>query len=123
MKTQDHEPITDPPAMTPGDIYFILFRHKWKIILLSLAGIAAAGAYWWFCPPPYQSEARLFVRYVLDNHSMNADSKNAQMTSPDSMGQSIINSEIEILTSFDLAEEAAKNFGPDKILSKYGGGN
>lgn len=123
MKTPDHDDqITDPPAMTPGDIYFILFRHKWKIILLSLAGIAAAAAYWWFYPPPYQSEARLFVRYVLDNRSVN-DSKNAQMTSPDTMGQSIINSEIEILTSFDLAEQAAKNIGPDKILAKYGGGN
>lgn len=109
--------------MTPGDIYFILFRHKWKIILLSLAGIAAAAAYWWFYPPPFQSEARLFIRYVLDNHSVNADGKNAQMTSPDEMGQSIINSEMEILSSFDLALEAAKNIGPDKILAKYGGGN
>ncbi|HTV42215.1 MAG TPA: Wzz/FepE/Etk N-terminal domain-containing protein [Candidatus Sulfotelmatobacter sp.] len=123
MKTPNYDQTTEPPAMTPGDIYFILFRHKWKIILLSLAGIAAAGAYWWFCPPPYQSEARLFIRYVLDNHSVNADGKNAQMTSPDEMGQSIINSEIEILTSFDLAEEAAKNIGPDKILAQYGGGN
>ena len=109
--------------MTPGDIYFILFRHKWKIILLSLAGIAAAAAYWWFCPPPYQSEARLFVRYVIDSHSVNAEGKNSQMTSPDAMGQSIINSEMEILTSFDLAVEAAKNVGPDKVLAKYGGGN
>jgi uncharacterized protein involved in exopolysaccharide biosynthesis/Mrp family chromosome partitioning ATPase len=123
MKTPDHDEITDPPAMSPGDIYFILFRHKWKIILLSLTGIAAAAAYWWFYPPPYESEARLFVRYVLDNHSVNTDAKNAQTTSPDAMGQSIINSEIEILTSFDLAEQAAKNIGPDKILAKYGGGN
>ncbi|HEV2330577.1 MAG TPA: Wzz/FepE/Etk N-terminal domain-containing protein [Verrucomicrobiae bacterium] len=123
MKTTNHDQDIDPPAITPGDIYFILFRHKWKIILLSLAGIGAAAAYWWFFPPPYQSEARVFIRYVLDSRSVNADPKNAQMTSPDEMGQSIINSEIEILTSFDLAEEAAKNVGPDKILAKYGGGN
>ena len=123
MKTPNHDQNSELPAMAPGDIYFILFRHKWKIILLSLAGIAAAGAYWWFYPPPYQSEARLFIRYVLDSHSVNADGKNAQMTSPDALGQSIINSEIEILTSFDLAQEAAKNIGPDKILAKYGGGN
>ncbi len=25
------------------DIYFILFRHKWKIILLSLAGLVGAA--------------------------------------------------------------------------------
>ncbi len=123
MKTLNYDQNTDPPAFTPGDIYFILFRHKWKIILLSLTGIAAAAAYWWFYPPPYQSEARLFVRYVLDNRRLDADPKNAQMTSPDEMGQSIINSEMEILTSFDLAKEAAKDIGPDKILAKYGGGN
>jgi len=123
MKTTSYDQDNEPQAMAPGDIYFILFRHKWKIILLALAGIAAAAAYWWFYPPPFQSEAKLFVRYVLDNHSVNTDAKNAQMTSPDNMGQSIINSEMEILTSYDLAEEAAKDVGPGKILAKYGGGN
>lgn len=123
METSNYDHETEPPAMAPGDIYFILFRHKWKIILLSLAGIGAAAAYWWFYPPPFQSEARLFIRYVVDSRSVNADTKNAQTTSPDSMGQSVINSEIEILTSFDLAKEAAQNIGPQKILAKYGGGN
>lgn len=123
MKTTNHNQTIESPAMTPGDIYFILFRHKWKIILLSLAGIAAAAAYWWYCPPPFQSEAKLFVRYVLDNRAVGTNPKNAQMTSPDEMGQSIINSEMEILTSYDLAAQAAKNIGPSKILAQYGGGN
>lgn len=123
MKTNELNQNDEPSAMTPGDIYFILFRHKWKIILLSLLGIGAAAAYWWFCPPPYQSEAKLFIRYVVDSRSVNADPKNAQMTSPDEMGQSIINSEIEILTSYDLAEQAANDIGPKKILAKYGGGS
>ncbi|MGH7980494.1 MAG: Wzz/FepE/Etk N-terminal domain-containing protein, partial [Limisphaerales bacterium] len=105
MKTSNYDQNTDPPAMTPGDIYFILFRHKWKIILLSLAGIAAAAAYWWFYPPPYQSEARLFIRWVEEVHPINTQ-KNAQVTSPDALGQSIINSEMEVLSSFDLAREA-----------------
>src|SRR5215469_4301732 len=123
MKTTNHNQTIESPTMTPGDIYFILFRHKWKIILLSLAGIAAAAVYWWYCPPPFQSEAKLFVRYVLDSRSVSTDPKNAQMTSPDEMGLSIINSEMEILTSYDLADQAAKNIGPSKILAKYGGGN
>lgn len=123
MKTTNHDQNNEPPAMAPSDIYFILFRHKWKIILLSLAGIAAAAAYWWYYPPPYQSEAKVFIRYVLDTRSLNTDPKNAQMTSPDEMGQSIINSEMEILTSFDLAKQAAQDIGPAKILAQYGGGN
>ncbi len=121
MNAMDHS--NEPAAMAPSDVYFILFRHKWKIILLSLAGIAAAAAYWWYCPPPFQSEAKLFVRYVVDNRAVSTDPKNAQTTSPDAMGQSILNSEMEILTSFDLAEEAARDIGPDKILAGYGGGN
>jgi succinoglycan biosynthesis transport protein ExoP len=100
MKT-NHNQNNEPPSMTPGDIYFILFRHKWKIILLSLAGIAAAAAYWWYFPTPFQSEARIFVRYVLDSRTVEGP-KNAQMTSPDAMGESILNSEVEILTSYDL---------------------
>lgn len=74
-------------------------------------------------PPPYQSEARLFIRYVVDDHAVSTDPKNAQTTSPDTMGQSILNSEMEILTSFDLAEQAAKDIGPQKILAPYGGGD
>lgn len=123
MKNTNYNQNDEPAAMTPGDIYFILFRHKWKIILLSLAGVTAAAAYWWYYPSPYQSEAKLYVRYVLDSHSVNTDPKNAQMSSPDAMGESILNSEMEILTSFDLAQEAAKDIGPEKILAKYGGGN
>ncbi|HXB58410.1 MAG TPA: Wzz/FepE/Etk N-terminal domain-containing protein [Candidatus Acidoferrales bacterium] len=123
MKTTNYDQDYEPQAMAPGDIYFILFRHKWKIIVLSLAGIVATAAYWWYYPPPFQSEAKLLIRYVLDNRSINANSKNAQMSSPDNMGQSIVNSEMEILTSYDLAQEAAKDIGPEKILAKYGGGN
>jgi succinoglycan biosynthesis transport protein ExoP len=122
MRTTNLDQSNEPPSMTPGDIYFILFRHKWKIILLSLAGVGAAAAFWWYYPPPFESEAKLFVRYVMDSRSVNTDAKNSQMTSPDAMGQSIMNSEMEILTSYDLAEQAAKDIGPEKILAKHGGG-
>lgn len=123
MKTNNHNQINDPPAMTPGDLYFILFRHKWKIIILSLAGIAAAVGYWHYNPPPFQSEARLFIRYVLDNRAVSPDAKDTQMSAPADMGQSILNSEMEILSSYDVSEQVAKDIGPDKILAKYGGGN
>ncbi|HEY3760399.1 MAG TPA: Wzz/FepE/Etk N-terminal domain-containing protein [Verrucomicrobiae bacterium] len=123
MKTTNHNQINEPPAMTPGDIYFILFRHKWKIILLFLAGVVAAAGYWYYNPPPYQSEARLFIRYVLDSRGVTANAKNTQMSPTDDMGQNILNSEMEILSSYDVAQQVAKDVGPDKILSKYGGGN
>ena len=111
------------PGITLSDIYFVLFRHKWKIISLSAAGIAAGIAYYLLNPPPFQSEAELLVRYVLDSRSPNPASKNTRETSPTELGESIINSEIKILTSFDIAEQVAKNIGPEKILARSGGGS
>ena len=42
---------------------------------------------------------------------------------PDSRGEDIINSEIQIMTSLDVALQAATNIGPANILAKAGGGN
>ena len=41
-----------------------------------------------------------------------------KVITPDSQGRDIINSEIQILTSLDLAEEAATNIGAAKILGR-----
>lgn len=106
-----------------SDVYFVVFRHKWKIIILAAAGIVAGGAYYLLNPPPFQSEAELLVRYVLDSRAPNPTSSNRRETSPADPGESIINSEIRILTSFDIANQVAKTIGPEKILAKLGGGS
>jgi len=111
------------PGITLSDIYFVLFRHKWKIIFLSATGIATGVVYYLFNPPPFESEAELLVRYVLDSRSPNPSSSNTRETAPTDLGESIINSEIKILTSFDIAEQVAKTIGPEKILAQMGGGS
>ena len=35
---------SDASGLSVGDVYFILFRHKWKILVFSLLGIVAAVA-------------------------------------------------------------------------------
>ena len=112
-----------PQPLTLGDIYFVLFRHKWKIIVLAMAGIIAGGVYYFLNPPPYQSEAKLFIRYVLDSRSPNPTANNARETSSGDLGESIIGNEIQILTSFDIFQEVATNIGPEKILAALGGGD
>jgi uncharacterized protein involved in exopolysaccharide biosynthesis/Mrp family chromosome partitioning ATPase len=111
------------PGITLSDIYFVLFRHKWKIICLSAAGIATGVVYYLVNPPPFESEAELLVRYVIDSRSPNPESNNTKETSPTDLGESIINSEIKILTSFDIAQQVAKNIGPERILARMGGGS
>jgi succinoglycan biosynthesis transport protein ExoP len=106
-----------------GDIYYVLFRHKWKILLLSLAGILAAAALHFVNPPPYQSQAELLIKYVPQAGTMPLMGSDQKMIMPDSRGDDIINSEIQILTSMDLAAEAVTNIGSSNILFKASGGS
>jgi polysaccharide biosynthesis transport protein len=109
-------------TMTLGDVYFVIFRHKWKIIVLSLAGVVAAGVFYLLKPPLYQSEAELLIRYITDNRPVSAPTDDTTMTSPNNPGGGAIDSEIKILTSFDLAQQVAAAIGPEKILARAGGG-
>ncbi len=117
------------PAHAPGlalaDIYYILFCHKWKILLCAAAGVAGAVALYLFDPPNFQSEAKLFVRYVeTERKSLGPSSAMETMAkTPDVRGETIMNSEIEILTSTDLIRQVVETVGPAKILAKAGGGS
>ena len=101
------------------DVAFILFRHKWKIVCCSAAGILAAAAVYFFLPPKYESQAKLFVRYVVDRSAVDGlESQNKTLGSP---SESAINSEVEILTSSDLAMQVAEAVGADRLLRGAGG--
>lgn len=107
--------------MTLGDIYYVLFRHKWKIILCSTAGVLAAIAFFVLKPPPYQSEASVYVSYVSDTKSLSPQDNDTKVKQS-SKSDSVINSEVGILTSLDLALKVVETVGPEKILAKAGGG-
>jgi succinoglycan biosynthesis transport protein ExoP len=119
----DHQTPPHGPSLDLGDIYYTLFRHKWRILLCSLTGLAVAFALYKSSPPPYQSDAKLFIRYVVtENENVVPGKDDAIMKSPDVRGETIMNSEAETLTSLDLAETVARQIGPEKILARLGGG-
>ena len=109
----------EPPEsrFRPSDIFYILFRHKWKIILLSLSGIGAAAFLFLTQKPVYVSEARLLIRYVQETRSMGPTDSSDAIKTPDSRGENILNSEMDLITSLDLAEEVAAAVGPSNIIS------
>jgi polysaccharide biosynthesis transport protein len=119
-------PKLNPPAasagLTLGDIYYVLFRHKWKIVLCSILGLAGAAAVYVLNPPPFTSEAKLFIRYVVTETKTPTPGGDSPSKSPDQRGETIMESEKEILTSLDLSRQVAEAIGPEKILSKRGGG-
>jgi polysaccharide biosynthesis transport protein len=117
--SQDVGPMSESEAAPPQsgigifDILFMLFRHKWKIIVLGLAGILVAGVVYLLAPPAYESEAKLLVRYVMDRSAV--DSLDSQIKTPTPENQTLLNSEVEILTSSDLVREVVKSLGVDKL--------
>lgn len=113
----------DPPAgFAPADVYFVLFRHKWKIVSLAVIGIVAAAVFYFIRQPLYQSDAELFIRYISDNRSVNPSDNNSRVTSLIDVGQNVMSSEMAILTSFDTASQVATNLGAERLLAKSGGG-
>jgi uncharacterized protein involved in exopolysaccharide biosynthesis/Mrp family chromosome partitioning ATPase len=117
------QPLPPPQASAPtfNDILYVLFRHKWRILICASLGLLAAAGMYFLNPPPYQSEAMLFIRYVLESSTPGMPGNDSKAVSPDQRGETIINTEVEILGSMDIANQVADAIGADKILSKVKG--
>ena len=116
---QNHDRQNQAAGFSLACIYYILLRHKWKVIGLTSAGLLVAALVWLFQQPAaYSSEAKLFIRYVVESRLLSGIDGDPQIKTPDSGGANIINSEIEIMKSMDLAVQVAEAIGPEKILGK-----
>jgi succinoglycan biosynthesis transport protein ExoP len=109
-----------PSSLNLNDILFVLFRHKWKIVLFALAGMAAAAAVFFLFPPVYESRAKLLVRYVVERSAV--DAIDAPVKTLGTQGETLMNSEVEILTSLDLATQVAEAVGVERVLGYSGDG-
>ena len=102
-----------------SDILFALFRRKWIIVLCTLLGIAAAAAFFVLYPPAYQSQAKLLVRYVLERSGVdsidNTSKPNQSSSGTGKTTDSIIDAEVQILTSWDLAVQVAEAIGAKRL--------
>ena len=109
------EPQEDIRGLDFTEILYALVRRKWMILLFSAAGIGAALAIYLSESPIFESEAKLLVRYVLDRSAIDpVESKDG--TSGFRQNDSVISSEVEILTSWDLAMEAAEGIGVERLV-------
>ncbi|MDB6033852.1 MAG: Lipopolysaccharide biosynthesis protein [Verrucomicrobiales bacterium] len=122
-KSNPTVPAPSSSGIRPEDILFILFRHKWKIVICTLAGLVAAACLYSVKHPIYQADAKVLLRYVVERKSVGPVTGDSQVQSPDARGDNLISSELEILSSLDLAITVAEAVGPEKILAKIGGGN
>lgn len=106
-----------PSGLSLDDVFYVVFRHKWKIVLMSVLGLVGAFAFRALTPRQYESEARLYVRYVLENKAPNQLTENdGRIRAPETRGNAIVNTELEILTSRDLASQVAAAVGPERLV-------
>jgi uncharacterized protein involved in exopolysaccharide biosynthesis/Mrp family chromosome partitioning ATPase len=107
-------------GMSLPDIYYVLFRRKRLILGFSLAGILAVMAVCLIKPPQYKSEAELSLS-VLEAKPISVPGEETRpMNDP---SDNIIHTEIEILQSWDLAQQVVQAMTPEKILASFGGGS
>jgi uncharacterized protein involved in exopolysaccharide biosynthesis len=106
-----------PGGVSLGDIYYTLFRHKWKILSFSAAGILVALVLLLLKPPLYESKAKLDILYVVQGKSLNPAGEDANTVSPGDRGYGIIQTEKEILQSLDVVMDAVQTIGAGKILA------
>jgi uncharacterized protein involved in exopolysaccharide biosynthesis len=83
--------------------------------LLCLGG-AAAMIYKATLSPSYETQAKLLVRYVLERSAV--DPYESMVDASGACGINVMDAEIEIIKSADLALEVAAKVGPEKILTK-----
>lgn len=122
-KLRAPRPVHDSSGSTVNrnDILFALFKHKKKIFLGALLGLAAAAGVYFFYPPIYESQAKLLVRYLVERSTVDTvdSSRNPSGFAPAT--DAAIGSEIEILSSWDLAVQAAEAIGVKRLLPRAAG--
>ncbi|QJE97060.1 hypothetical protein HHL09_15115 [Luteolibacter luteus] len=96
----------------------MLFKHKWKILFMSALGFGAAAAVLVTRKPLYQSQAKIAIKYVLQRGGV--DSHESEVEAGGRGGDQVVNTELEILRSRDLAKEVAAAIGPDRLLPTLG---
>lgn len=111
-----------PKTFKLEDVYFVLFRRKWLILIFCIAGLVAAAAAWKFTPRLFTSKAKLLVRYVVEGTAVVPPGGDEQIRQADHRGESILDTEVNILTSQDLIRDVVEAVGPDRILGHAGAG-
>jgi uncharacterized protein involved in exopolysaccharide biosynthesis/Mrp family chromosome partitioning ATPase len=103
-------------GLSVQDVLFVLFKHKWSIIVFSLLGFSAAAAVYIKQEPIYRSQAKLLVRYVRETGTVDPYEDIKSPGGGGKAGDSVINTEIEILNSLDLAQQVAEVVGVERLL-------
>jgi polysaccharide biosynthesis transport protein len=116
------QPSASGPSFGVHEVLYIVFKHKWKILFLTLLGLGIAAFLYVKQEPIYKSESKLLVRYVMAKGTVDPfESISSPGGGARGKGDPVINTEMEIINSVDLSLSVAEAMGPDKLIPQAGG--
>jgi capsular exopolysaccharide synthesis family protein len=98
------------------DLCQALFRHKWKIITFFLVAVVGVSAATFYSPSVYCSEAKLLVQLGRESVALDPTATMGQTIHVYESKQNQINSELEILTSREIADEVVGVMWPQLFV-------
>ena len=106
------------PERSLRDFYYILFRHKWKVMFFFLAVVVTVAVGTLLSTEIFKAEAKLMIRIGRENVSLDPTATTGQVISIGQSRDSEINSELEILKSRELAGKVVDALGPKSFLEE-----
>jgi uncharacterized protein involved in exopolysaccharide biosynthesis len=104
----------NPYDLTTRELLSILFRERLKLILVFVGLCVLVTGYSYLLTPYYEATSRLLVKTGREFQTR-SDPNQPVVAVPSSTKQEIVNSEIQILTSRDLAQAVIVRIGADKL--------
>jgi uncharacterized protein involved in exopolysaccharide biosynthesis len=104
----------NPYDLTTRELLSILFRERLKLILVFVVICAGVITYSYFLTPYFEASTRLLVKTGREFQTR-SDPNQPIVAVPSVTKQEIVNSEIQILTSRDLAQGVLTKIGAEKL--------
>jgi capsular exopolysaccharide synthesis family protein len=106
------------PQSSLRDLYYVLFRHKWKMVLFFFAITVTVTVCTFRAAEIYRSEAKLLVRLGRESVTLDPTATTGQIIGVSRSRESEIISELEILKSRELSEKVVDSIGPEAFLKR-----
>jgi capsular exopolysaccharide synthesis family protein len=103
---------------TLRDLLYVLFGHKWKILIFTILLFSAATVTTFLRPNIYRSEAQLLLRLGRESVALDPTASIGEITHINRSYDWEINSELQILKSRDIAERVVDELGVEAFQQK-----
>jgi len=105
---------------TLRDFYYVLFRHKRKIVFAFVAIVTVVALRTFLAPQTFRSDAKLMVRLGRESIALDPTATTGPHISAGQDRQTEIKSELEVLSSQELVEKVVDIVGAARLLGLSG---